>query len=308
MNSKLFAAFLIVYVITASAVVAQSQDSMSGSQIIEEMQRRHFLDVSVYEELSMILTDSLGNRDIRNLRRYSKADDQGNLKYLLLLDTPVDIHGAALLADRSATGNQDILIYLPAYGESIHYVHRAGDDNTVLGMDFSLEDLSWELTTDYQYLRRENERVGDADYLVIDVFAAEVDSLTAVPLKRHFVHQQGYFLMRTEYFDKKGRLTRQQTLHDIRKHDNSRWSAGMIVMEDLRERHSTLIKINRRIVSADYVPDEVFSVRWLYQNQPPLQNEDSTDDVFNIDQDHDPQMAFIEHRPPEMFQKCIYPC
>jgi hypothetical protein len=33
----------------------------------------------------------------------------------------------------------------------------------------------------------------------------------------------------------------------------------MVLMEDLRERHSTLLKIERRVHSADYVPADLFA-------------------------------------------------
>jgi hypothetical protein len=42
-------------------------------------------------------------------------------------------------------------------------------------------------------------------------------------------------------------------------------------MEDFQRRHSTLIKINKRIISEDYVPEKVFTTNWLFENKPPLE-------------------------------------
>jgi hypothetical protein len=41
------------------------------------------------------------------------------------------------------------------------------------------------------------------------------------------------------------------------------WRADMILMENFKEHHKTLIKIDRRIFSHDYVPPEMFTYAWL---------------------------------------------
>ena len=45
------------------------------------------------------------------------------------------------------------------------------------------------------------------------------------------------------------------------------WRANMILMENQKETHKTLIKINRRIFSHDYVPAEMFTSTWLLENR-----------------------------------------
>jgi hypothetical protein len=41
----------------------------------------------------------------------------------------------------------------------------------------------------------------------------------------------------------------------------------MALMENPRERHETLIKIDRRVISRDYVPPELFTAAWLLENR-----------------------------------------
>jgi len=291
-----------------AAVFAQSPATMTGLEIMQEIQRRHYLNMSIYEELSIILTDSMGNRDTRSLRRYSKTDDRGNMKYLLLLDTPADVHGAALLASRDAVGRSDIMVYLPAFGGTIRYVQHRGEDNTIMGMDFSLEDLTWSSLADYQFVRRDVERIGNTDYFVVDTYASDTDITQAIPLRRHYVRQDGFYILRTEYFDKQGRLIKRLTLHDVSRHGTGVWRAGMFLMENFRENHSTLLRVNRQAISADYVPDEVFTVEWLHQNQPPLEPDDSLDGGY--EQNLDTSAQFVFHSVPlaEFLQGCLQAC
>jgi hypothetical protein len=41
----------------------------------------------------------------------------------------------------------------------------------------------------------------------------------------------------------------------------------MVLMEDFAERHRTLIKVERRVFSPDYVPAEIFSRQWLLEQR-----------------------------------------
>jgi len=175
-------------------------------------------------------------------------------------------------------------------------------------MDFSLEDLSWEFPADYQYVRRENEKTGDSDYIVIDVFEANAATLSEMPMKRHYIHEQGFYIMRTDYFDKLGRIFKRQTLHDIQQQDQTMWSAGMILMKNFRDNHNTLIKVNRRVVSTDYVPDEVFTMQWLFQNQPPLQIKDPAEGVLEISLSDHRQLVFYSNKQRDNPWECADQC
>ncbi|MFM8270462.1 MAG: hypothetical protein ACKN9V_09770, partial [Pseudomonadota bacterium] len=85
-------------------MAAQSVELPTGPEVMQEVQRRHQLGASIYEELTLILTDRLGNRDTRNLRRYYHMDRDGNTRFLVLFDTPEEVRGVALLVRRDAAG------------------------------------------------------------------------------------------------------------------------------------------------------------------------------------------------------------
>jgi len=43
----------------------------------------------------------------------------------------------------------------------------------------------------------------------------------------------------------------------------------MLMMEDVQRNHRTVIKIRKRVFSADYVPMEVFDKAWIRANAAP---------------------------------------
>ena len=72
------------------------------------------------------------------------------------------------------------------------------------------------------------------------------------------------------------------------------WRANMLLMQDYRENHQTLIKINKRVFSADYVPREVFTVEWLFNNA--LQPDEFELQEFNL---RDPNLRDPNLRVPD---------
>jgi hypothetical protein len=63
------------------------------------------------------------------------------------------------------------------------------------------------------------------------------------------------------------------------------WRADMILMEDSKEHHKSLIKINRRIFSRDYVSAEIFTADWLFKNYPHVSTPDIDEEVYSEDED-----------------------
>jgi hypothetical protein len=85
--------------------------------------------------------------------------------------------------------------------------------------------------------------------------------------RRYYVRKSDYFLVRTDFLDLQGRLARRQSFRDPKQVEPGVWQADMVLMENPGERHRTLIKIERRVFSPQYVPPEIFSRQWLLEER-----------------------------------------
>lgn len=237
----------------------------SGRALMERVYETHQQYPYVYEEQSMVLIDRDGNRETRRVKLYSRVDADLLQRLLLLFDSPEDVKGVAVLASRQPNGDTHQAIFLPALGENL--VENSGEvgDANFLGTDFSVENLTGEMLEDYQYERRRDELINDKMYSIIDVYN-KGQSEQSQPLKRHFIAQENLYLTRTDYYDDLGRVRKRQTHHDLTQVLGDMWRANMMLMENLQNDHQTLIKIDRRVFSRDYVPEEVFSKEYLYKN------------------------------------------
>ena len=258
-----------------TAVSAQIPSTPDGMEIIREVQRNLFKEKNIYEEISVILTDELGNRDTRQLRKYTLLTDEAGIKFLLIFDSPEEFRGVALLASKQQDRIPDISVYLPAYGQVLKHVTAWDHGETLFGTDFTIRELSGVLMGDYQFVRREDRKIENISYYVVDVFAENYVPTITKPMMRHFIRQDSLYITRTDYLDKNGRLAKQLTMYDLKMSSDRTWNAAMLLMEDMQKDHSTLIKVNKRIISKDYVRENMFTENWLYENQLPLDMEPS---------------------------------
>jgi len=260
--------FLITgLLLLAGSNTALADNSLSGREVMEEVYQRHEQFPYIYEEQVMVLIDSSGNRDTRQLRRYSRLDSADSGRYLLLFDHPPEVRGVGLLTTIQPPENIQASIYLPAYGPQLINSVGQNQADTFLGTDFSVSDLLPEPLDKYRFKRLQDEHVDGVDYFILDMYGKQADTDNEPPLKRHYVRQDIYYITRTDSFDRHGRLHKRQTHHDMKPLGGSMWRADMMLMEDLKAKHQSLIKISRRVFSRDYVPEELFTLEWLVNNQ-----------------------------------------
>lgn len=265
-----------LFFIMAISSLAYAEPSMelNGGEIMEEVYSRHRQYPYVYEEQSMVMSDRNGKRDTRKAHRYSRVEEDGTAKFMLVFNYPREIRGVAVLATRDPSGVMTKSIYLPAFAEQLIESKGENSDGNFLGTDFSVENIIGEKLSDYQYTRRQNRTINKMEYFTIDVHNLGEDVNSINPLRRHFVRQDNFFISQTEHYDSHGRVHKRQSHHDIRAVDGDMWRSGMILIEDIKEHHQSLLKVTRRLFSHDYVPAEIFTAEWLYQNHPYISPEE----------------------------------
>ncbi len=286
--------FILLLILISSSPSAEEYpnenfDEATGLEIMQEVQKRHQQFAFIYEEQSMVMIDRNGDRDTRKLKRYSRVEDDGTVKFLLVFDSPEEINGVALLASRDASGKTKKYVYLPAFGEQLIESMSSGLDGKFLGTDFSIESITGEVLDDYIYVRRPDKKVNNVKYYVVDVYRME-DGFTENMLptnkqaiRRHSISKNNFYITKTEYLDKQGKVYKKQTHHDLRPVDGRMWRADMILMEDSKEQHRSLIKIDRRVFSRDYVSADIFTADWLFKNHPFVSTPDFDDEEVHLE-------------------------
>ena len=180
--------FILLLILFSSSLSAQEHseelfDKASGLEIMQEVQTRHKQFAFVYEEQSMVMMDRNGDRDTRKVKRYSRVEEDGTVKFLLLFDYPKEISGVALLATRSTSGETIKYVYLPAFGEQLIESVSTGLEGKFLGTDFSIENITGEILDDYIYVRQPDKKVNNVEYYVVNVYRRDTGLVKMISLK-----------------------------------------------------------------------------------------------------------------------------
>ena len=248
---------------------AGAEELRTGPGIMNEVLNRHRMAPYLFEEQTLILEDKAGNRNVRKMRRFSRVEKDGTFKDLLVVDSPTELSGVALMSIRRDPDRGEWKIYLPAFGKELKTLDGRAGGRWFLDTDFAYEDLTTEVQSDFHYVRVADQKIGQVVHYVVEAFPEneEVKRITGYNLRRHFIRQDNFFIVGTDYYDHRQQLIKRQTFHDLKKMDGDSWRANMITMENQKEPHKTLIKIDRRILSQDYVRPEMFTAVWLLENR-----------------------------------------
>jgi len=245
---------------------------LTGSEIVKESMRRHDLYPYVYEEQTLVLIDANGHRDVRRFQRYSRLEQDGMLKVMIKFTYPQPIAGASLLFTRQSDGLFNSQLYLPALDvPPIDYVDGVAGAQ-LLGSEFSLEDLMLEDMQAFVYRRTDDVIDGDVAYFVVravSVDAAKTQRTYAV--RELLVRQDNFFVTHINYLNDQSQLIKRQTRHDIRQISGDLWRADMVMVENHMNHHRSILKIDRRVYSRDYVPALMFEPSQMSADEKPLQ-------------------------------------
>lgn len=228
-----------------SACLSTAARAQSGRELIEESLRRHAPPASVYEEQTLVLSDPQGRYTVRTARRYARHDANGDTD-LLVMETPAESKGTAIYVDRATAGGTR---------------HGTAASSPVFGSTFSVADLEGEQTRNFTYERDDDRDLDRVPHFVLRVLPADESVARATEYRERLIYlrKDNLFISRIDYRDSEGRLTRRQTFRDPQPDESGIWRPGMILMEDLRDGRRTLLKVERRVHSPDYVPAAVFA-------------------------------------------------
>jgi len=258
---QIFLALAMAYLLLPSGAAAEE---LTGKKIIEEVRQRHARPVE-FEIQRLTLTDKNGTEQVRSLKRYSRTVGPGEQRYLMVFHSPKTIRGAAIVTWKRRFKKDGQWLYLPANGGKPVRVLEGNKTNFVMGTDFTGEDLSFENPDDLEFERQTDEVIDGDSHYVVDVTAKDktLKQETGYKFRRLWIDKKNYFVMRTDYYDRRGKLVKRQTASDVKKIEDDMWRATVQVMENFEKKHKTQVEVLERDFDVSSVPVDIFFQRTL---------------------------------------------
>ena len=251
---------LAVLLIGLMGGVARAE--MSGRQIMDEQKTRHEVD-SEYVEVVMLLADNKGNKEKRLTKQYNKKLGNGEARALLVFLDPADIKGTALLTWDHDKDPSDQWLYLPAQGK-MQRIAEGSKKSYFMGTDFTYEDLEPEDMDNYVYTVVKSEALdGAACWVVEAVPANEAKKRESSYSKRLlWIRQDNYVTVKVEFYDRRERVMKTQTAHDLENVQGTVWRARKTLMDNVSKDHKTVMGLKARELNKP-IDDQVFTERFI---------------------------------------------
>jgi outer membrane lipoprotein-sorting protein len=239
---------LSIYILSLLAILplsGVSQDTpenpeKEGLAIAQEASRRNegFGDSTVVLKMELFSAD--GRRRVRRLTwktLESVQPDQGD-KSLTIFHEPRDIAGTGFLSHTHISQLDDQWLYLPSL-KRVKRISSANKSSAFVGSEFSYEDLLSDEVEKFSYRWLKNEECGEWVCSAIE----RVPLYEGSGYSRQIVwlDKDEYRIVRTEYYDNKGRLEKILLLKEYRLYLGQYWRAHQLLMENVETEKKTTL-------------------------------------------------------------------
>jgi len=258
----IFVAFLVL------ACHSVSAQELTGSQIMDEVSLRHDRPFE-FEIQNMTLVDKGGEEEIREIRRYMRQDDDGTRRYLVVFHSPAGIKGVALLTWQNKDKDDDQFMYLPAQGNKMKRIAKGGQKNYFMGTDYAFEDLVSESREKFSYERLPDEIIDSVDSYLVRATPSDdkIKESSGYKFRDIWVAKDTFFITSINFYDRRGKLLKSQTNESIVNIEGDSWRANKITMDNLKNKHKTIIEISDRSFAESDVPEKNFRKKFVTSGQ-----------------------------------------
>jgi len=259
MNKKLFFVFM-TFIVAAGVVFAQE----SAESIVEKSRNRIKAD-TVSSRSRMIITARNGSVSERVIDQYSKKDQRGNNRAVIVFQQPASVAGTRFLTIENQDKDNDQWIFLPGAGR-VRRIAASEGSGSFMGSDFSYDDISSadrSTGLDNHKLLREEKLVNKDCYVIESI---PKDSNYQYSKMIQWIGKDNFVTHKIELFDRRGnqvKLLEILELQDVQ----GRLAPMVTRMTTLAAGTSTSLNVNI-LKYDDPVPEGVFTVNYLETGRP----------------------------------------
>lgn len=154
-------------------------------------------------------------------------DDGVHFSSLTRFQSPAEVKNEAILFLENDKGENDILIYLPAY-QKVRRIERSQQSASFMGSDFSYSDITTPHVDDYAHVLKGEEPC--ASEKTVPCFKVEAKPLTDSIRERtgysrtvSWVRKDNFMVVQNDNYDVGDKLVKTSVLSEIEKQPSGKW-------------------------------------------------------------------------------------
>jgi hypothetical protein len=213
-------------------------------------------------EMEMILIDKRGNERLRSLVTANK--DFGTLtKRYTRFTSPASIDGTGFLSWEKEDGDDDQFLYLPAL-RRVRRIVAKQKTNRFVNSDYTYEDQQRRKVDMDDHKILGSETYEGYECWILESIPKETSN-SQYGKRVSWIAKDIYVTLKTEFYDKKNRLTKVYTVRELKNIDGI-WTNMRYEMHDLERKHRTLMK-TFAIQYNRGIPDQIFARQYLEHHE-----------------------------------------
>jgi outer membrane lipoprotein-sorting protein len=230
-------------------LAAFSAGAQSAEQILQRLEDAQRFRTQEAEG-TLVITDRFGSRT-KTFQSYAEGEQR-----MLLAFTNPEEKGQKILR---LSG--EIYLYFPEAEEILH-LQGAALKESVLGSDFSYEDLTGEesLLSRYEPRLLGSERIGERPHFVLELKARKRGA--AYPLEKIWVDAERYVPSKAEYYALSGKLLKEMEVLEVKPVSGRFVLSRVIIRDRMKKDSSTELRLDRLRLD-EPLPRDIFSLERL---------------------------------------------
>lgn len=242
-----------------------AQTGQEAARIMEQYQQATAIN-DLTSSLSYTNISKSGRKQHRSLKQHILRNSNQDNTYNFLLEfvAPGDVEGTATLTIQHANKADDQWLYLPVLRTSKR-ISASKKSDRFMGTEMTYEDLSTYLSEpleDYTYTITGQESIDNRP-------ATKIEALPNKGVKTQYskrvlwIDQKTHLMLRTEFYDQKGKLLKVYTATDLRPiAGTSLHRAHQIKLENTQSGNQTIVEYGAFTINQG-VEEELFTKSYL---------------------------------------------
>jgi len=243
----------VTFMFFVAGAFTGSAYALTADDIFDEMEERQ-AEVTTSRSLgSLLVVDSRGREELREVIMYSQEEDDGTVSTIFRFLSPASVRNITLL---SLNDGDQINLYMPAY-RRVRRIAGAGRQETFAGTNFTYEDIGGGFEReDYEY-----ELTGeDEENYIIELFPLDPESEYSRQVMK--VDKELFFFSRIDFYDLEETLWRVLEVLEVEELEDGTVRFREISLSDVKENSRSVLKLEEIEDDID-LPANFFSVRTI---------------------------------------------
>ena len=251
--TNIFIAILSICFLTGNAI-----GEMTGKELAQRVHDRDIgKDSSANSCMELIYKN--GKKRVRDFTVRTRKDKNGRIRQMIKFQTPADIKNTGFLSIEREDNETYQFMYLPAL-KGIRRVGLSNKGGSFVNTNFTYEDMERRpVKNDEHEIVGEEIKKGRACYVLESRPKKEAKSQYS--LIKSWVAKNSYVPVYTEFYNKKGKLTKIYEATELKKVDGI-WTVIEASMKKLQKNTKTIIRIRDIKYNSGLLPKR-FTKRYL---------------------------------------------